>query len=87
MADWLLSIGYERWALTALLAIPVFGAILVMALPAALAKRVALAVTLVELVVSLGLPGVSSPVTSLFCQKPKVACVLNAAKPHRILSR
>lgn len=55
MADWLLSIGYDRWALIALLAIPIVGTLAVMALPAALAKRVALAVTLVELVVSLGL--------------------------------
>jgi NADH-quinone oxidoreductase subunit M len=55
MADWLLSIGYQRWALTALLAIPMIGALLVLALPAALAKRLALVVALIELVVSLGL--------------------------------
>jgi NADH-quinone oxidoreductase subunit M len=55
MAAWLLSIGYERWALTALLVIPLIGAVLVMAGPAPLAKRLALAVTVIELVVSLGL--------------------------------
>jgi NADH-quinone oxidoreductase subunit M len=55
MTDFLQSIGYARWAITALLLIPVAGAVLIPALPAALAKRVALAVTLVELVVSLGL--------------------------------
>ena len=55
MAAWLLGIGYERWALTALLVIPLAGAVLVMAGPAVWAKTSALAVTVVELVVSLGL--------------------------------
>jgi NADH-quinone oxidoreductase subunit M len=55
MADFLISIGYERWILTALLLIPLAGAVLVLALPASMAKRVALVVSLVELVLSLGL--------------------------------
>ncbi len=55
MHPFLQSIGYDHWALTALLLIPLAGAVLIPALPSALAKRVALAVTLVELIVSLGL--------------------------------
>jgi len=55
MADWLLGTGYEKWALTALLVIPMIGAVLVMAGPVALAKKTALVVTVLELIVSLGL--------------------------------
>ena len=55
MTDWLQSIGYQSWALPALLAIPVAGAVAVWALPASWAKRLALAFSLIELIVSLGL--------------------------------
>jgi NADH-quinone oxidoreductase subunit M len=51
----LASVGYARWAISALLLIPLAGALLVWAAPAAHAKRVAFVVTLVEFVVSLGL--------------------------------
>ncbi|MEK6609365.1 MAG: NADH-quinone oxidoreductase subunit M [Gemmatimonadota bacterium] len=55
MHAFLANIGYSRWAITALLIIPVAGALIIPGLPARLAKRVALFVTLVEFVVSLGL--------------------------------
>jgi NADH-quinone oxidoreductase subunit M len=55
MRELLASIGYNDWVLHALLAIPAAGALVVAALPKEAAKRVALAVTVVELVVSLGL--------------------------------
>ncbi len=55
MTELLANLGYARWALSALLVIPLAGALLVWAAPAAAAKKVALAVTLVEFVVSLGL--------------------------------
>ena len=55
MAEWLTSLDYEGWALTALLVIPVVGAAAVWALPAAWAKRLALVFSLIEMVVSLGL--------------------------------
>jgi NADH-quinone oxidoreductase subunit M len=55
VSAFLLGIGYGHWALTALLLIPVVGAAIVWAAPAAAAGRIAFAVSLVELVVSLGL--------------------------------
>jgi NADH-quinone oxidoreductase subunit M len=55
MSGLLASIGYGHWAIQALLLIPVIGALLVLLAPAALAKRLALAMALVELIVSLGL--------------------------------
>ncbi len=55
MTDLLASIGYARWALSALLLIPLAGALLVWAAPVQAAKRIAFAVTLVEFVVSVGL--------------------------------
>ena len=55
MSDFLLSVNYAQWALTALLAIPMVGVLIVWAAPARMAKSIALAVSLVELVVSLGL--------------------------------
>ncbi len=55
MTEWLTSLAYQRWAIQALLLIPLAGALVVAVAPAALAKRLALAVTLGEFVVSLGL--------------------------------
>jgi NADH-quinone oxidoreductase subunit M len=55
MSDLLLSLGYERWVLNALLALPLVGALAVLAAPAARAKHIALAVTLAEFVVSAGM--------------------------------
>jgi NADH-quinone oxidoreductase subunit M len=49
------SIGYARWALTALLVIPMAGAALLALFPPSAAKRLALVVSLVEFAVSLGL--------------------------------
>ena len=51
----LADIGYTRWAIAALLWIPVAGAAAVLLAPAAQAKKIALAVTLLEFFVSLGL--------------------------------
>jgi NADH-quinone oxidoreductase subunit M len=55
MSDFLYSIGYERWILTTLLVLPLVGLIPIAIAPAAQAKRIALVVTIVELIVSLGL--------------------------------
>ena len=55
MRDLLLSFGYDRWILNALIIIPLAGALVVGFVPAARARYVAMAVTLVELVVSAGL--------------------------------
>ena len=55
MTAFLQGMGYSHWVLTALLVIPMIGAALVLVAPAPMARRIALAITLVELVVSLGL--------------------------------
>ncbi len=55
MQAFLAGLAYDRWALAALLWIPVLGAAAVLLAPAAQAKRIALAATLVEFAVSLGL--------------------------------
>ena len=55
MTGFLASIGYARWAVSALLLIPLAGALLIWAAPTSLARKVAFAVALVEFVVSLGL--------------------------------
>jgi NADH-quinone oxidoreductase subunit M len=55
MSDFLLSIGYDRWILNALLVVPVVGALLVLVVPAARAKHVACAIALVEFLLSAGL--------------------------------
>jgi len=55
MAAWLESLHYAQWALTALLVIPMAGAVIILIAPAEQAKRLALAVTVIELIVSLGL--------------------------------
>ncbi len=55
MTAFLASLEYSRWILQALLIIPVAGAVLVAVAPARLAGRLALAVTLLEFLVSAGL--------------------------------
>ncbi len=55
MTDFLASIGYNEWILNALLVWPLVGALLVALVPPARAKMVALLVTLLELLASLGL--------------------------------
>ena len=55
MQDFLMSLGYGQLILTALLVLPLVGIIPVALAPASRARQVALAVTLVEFVVSLGL--------------------------------
>ncbi|MFI5208623.1 MAG: NuoM family protein [Gemmatimonadales bacterium] len=55
MSYLLTRMGYEHWALTALLIIPLVGVLAVWAAPSRAAKSIALAFSLVELVVSLGL--------------------------------
>src|SRR3972149_5499841 len=51
----LTGLGYQRWALDAILLLPLLGAVLVMLSPPPAAKRLALYVTLAEFVASLGL--------------------------------
>jgi NADH-quinone oxidoreductase subunit M len=55
VTDLLASIHYARWAISALLLIPLAGALVIWASPAPAAKRIALWVTLLEFVVSAGL--------------------------------
>ena len=55
MSDLLANLHYARWALSALLVIPLAGALVLWPAPASAAKKIAFAVALVELVVSLGL--------------------------------
>ncbi|HSE27360.1 MAG TPA: NADH-quinone oxidoreductase subunit M [Gemmatimonadales bacterium] len=55
MTDFLAAIGYQGWALTALLVLPVLGALAVAVAPARAARGLALATTLAEFVLSLGL--------------------------------
>ena len=55
MSQFLTAMHYNSWILHALLVIPVVGAVAVFLLPAATAKRLALLVSVVELVASLGL--------------------------------
>jgi NADH-quinone oxidoreductase subunit M len=64
MRDFLMALGYEQWVLNTLLVLPLAGALTVLAAPAARAKHMALAVTLAEFLVSVGLwwaydPGIS----------------------------
>jgi NADH-quinone oxidoreductase subunit M len=55
MQAFLASLAYDRWAIAALLWLPVLGAAAVLLAPAARAKQIALGVTLLEFVVSLGM--------------------------------
>ena len=64
MRDLLLSFGYDRWILNALIIIPLVGTLVVGFAPAARARYLAMVVTLVELVVSAGLWWAFDPSTS-----------------------
>ncbi|MGE5927574.1 MAG: complex I subunit 4 family protein, partial [Gemmatimonadota bacterium] len=55
MNDFLNSVGYGQWILHALVLIPLAGVLLLLAVPERSVKHVALAVTLLEAVVSVGL--------------------------------
>jgi len=55
MRDFLTSVAYDRWILNALILIPLAGIIPVVFAPPARAKTIAMVVTVLELVVSLGL--------------------------------
>ncbi|MFN8652822.1 MAG: NADH-quinone oxidoreductase subunit M [Gemmatimonadales bacterium] len=55
MTEFLTQLGYDRWILNTLLLLPLLGVIPVALAPAARAKQIALVVTLLELVLSLGL--------------------------------
>jgi len=55
MTQFLASIQYDRWIINALLIVPLVGMIPVLLAPAERAKPIALAVTLVEFVLSMGL--------------------------------
>ena len=55
MSDLLLSIGFDRWILNALILIPLVGALIVALAPEGRARYLALGVTVVEFLVSVGL--------------------------------
>ena len=55
MTALLASIGFERWILHVLLALPLVAAVPILLAPAALARRIALVATTVEFLLSLGL--------------------------------
>jgi NADH-quinone oxidoreductase subunit M len=55
MTEFLTSIGYESWILSTLLVLPLVGVVPMVLAPVGQAKRIALVVTTLELVVSLGL--------------------------------
>ena len=55
MSEFLARIGYEHWALTVLLIVPLVGAAIVWLAPARDARIIALAASIIELVISLGL--------------------------------
>lgn len=55
MAQFLASIGFDRWILHVLLVLPLLGALPVLLGPVALARRTALVVTTVEFILSAGL--------------------------------
>jgi NADH-quinone oxidoreductase subunit M len=63
MTDFLASIGYNDWILNVLIVLPLAGALLVALVPAAQARTVALVLTLLELLVSLGLWWAFDPTT------------------------
>lgn len=64
MNAFLMSIGYGRWILNALILLPLLGVLPIVLLPAARARRVALWVTCLELLLSLGLWWAFDPATS-----------------------
>jgi NADH-quinone oxidoreductase subunit M len=55
MTQFLASIGFDRWILHVLLVLPLVGVIPVLLGPAALAKRTALVITVIEFLLSVGL--------------------------------
>ena len=55
MSQFLAGIGYSQWALHALILLPLAGILPILLAPAASARRIALAITVIEFVVSLGL--------------------------------
>ena len=55
MTQFLASIGFDRWILHVLLVLPLVGVIPVLLAPAALAKRTALVITVIEFLLSAGL--------------------------------
>ncbi len=64
MSAFLTSIGYGHWILNTLVLLPLVGAIPIALFPAARARQIALAVTCLELVLSLGLWWAFDPSTS-----------------------
>ena len=64
MGEFLASVGYNRWVIDALIAIPLFTAALIMFGPERLTREIALAGTLVEFVVSTGLWWAYDPSTA-----------------------
>jgi len=64
MSDFLTSIGYGQWILNTLILLPLIGILPIALLPAARARQVALAVTCLELVLSLGLWWAFDPATT-----------------------
>jgi NADH-quinone oxidoreductase subunit M len=64
MRDLLLTLGYDRWVLNALLVFPVAAALLLLASPAERLRQSALVATLIEFVLSLGLWWTFDPGTS-----------------------
>ncbi len=55
MTDFLAAINYDRWILDALILLPLVGVLPIALAPAARARQIALVVTILELVLSLGL--------------------------------
>lgn len=63
MNEFLTSISYDRWILNVLVVLPLVGVIPIVLAPAARARAIALLVTLIELIVSLGLWWAFDPAT------------------------
>ncbi|MEE8477512.1 MAG: hypothetical protein V3S19_04035, partial [Gemmatimonadales bacterium] len=55
MTDFLSSLGYSQWIIPVLLIVPIAGILPILMVPAAQAKRIALVISTVVFVVSLGL--------------------------------
>src|SRR3954470_9423563 len=64
MRDLLASVGYASWVLDALIVLPVLGCAAVLAAPVRVSKPIALAVTIAELLISLGLWWAFDPSTA-----------------------
>jgi NADH-quinone oxidoreductase subunit M len=63
MREFLLSLAYDRWILNFLVLFPLVGVLPIVLAPAARARTIALAVTIIELIVSLGLWFAFDPAT------------------------